>query len=504
MSSEAASQSPRDAGHSPEQSTLRGLLDQGQAALRRGQRERARRAFEAVLERDRDNEEAWLGLASLAIERGLARAICERVLQYHPESEGAQRLLHRLDARDATEALLSPQEPLSDSAPDGETATEQTHLPPMPSSREPSGADLYVPPWEFETPLPVLGAGAPEPEIISPQMRRACPETQAVIPLPHAEDSESPPGQEQAMASPLESETEETPSITQREERLAAVSKQSPAHLAPKLDTTPSSERPERAMIYEPLPMPSALVIAVARLRASSWLRHIAMLFMLGIVLFGSLGLLIMAGGDTRAHRVRLVLGVVTNTPTVTPTFTPTMTPTATSTPTQTPTSTPSPTPTITPTPVPTATPTPDWITARYLPLPLDEKWIEVDLSEQTLTAYEGIRPVLHAKISSGRANTPTIQGKFRIQRKYVAQLMTGPGYYLPNVPYVMYFYGGFALHGAYWHNKWGTPTSHGCVNLRREDAKWLFEWTDPKVPVSVQSIHATKENPGTWVLIHS
>ncbi len=71
----------------------------------------------------------------------------------------------------------------------------------------------------------------------------------------------------------------------------------------------------------------------------------------------------------------------------------------------------------------------------------------------------------------------PTPVGKFKIRSKYLAQAMSGPGYYLPNVPHVMYFYGQDALHGTYWHNNFGHPMSHGCVNLSREDAEWLYNW---------------------------
>jgi lipoprotein-anchoring transpeptidase ErfK/SrfK len=60
---------------------------------------------------------------------------------------------------------------------------------------------------------------------------------------------------------------------------------------------------------------------------------------------------------------------------------------------------------------------------------------------------------------------------------KYEAADMWGPGYYLPAVPYVMYFYEDYGLHGTYWHNNFGTPMSHGCVNFRTEDAQWLFNW---------------------------
>jgi lipoprotein-anchoring transpeptidase ErfK/SrfK len=119
------------------------------------------------------------------------------------------------------------------------------------------------------------------------------------------------------------------------------------------------------------------------------------------------------------------------------------------------------------------------------------------------LYAYEGTECVFSTRISSGKAGTATREGKFRIQRKLASQLMAGPGYYLPNVPWVQYFVGAFALHGAYWHDKWGTPTSHGCVNLRIADAKWLYDWTDPVVPEGSTYLASTSANPGTWVLVH-
>lgn len=195
-----------------------------------------------------------------------------------------------------------------------------------------------------------------------------------------------------------------------------------------------------------------------------------------------------------------------TNTPTHTPTATPTHTPT--NTPTATPTETPTPTPTETPTPTatPTATPVPPTPTAQPQPttapptgIGAGEKWIDVDLSSQRLVAYEGNRAVYWAVISSGLPATPTVTGRFNIYVKYRSAPMSGPGYYLPNVPYIMYFYKGYGLHGAYWHNNFGQPMSHGCVNLKVEDAKWLFEWTEPHVPPGVNSTSGT----GTLVVIH-
>jgi LysM repeat protein len=108
---------------------------------------------------------------------------------------------------------------------------------------------------------------------------------------------------------------------------------------------------------------------------------------------------------------------------------------------------------------------------------PTGEKWIDVNVTTQTLSAYEGDRLVFTTKVSTGVRRYPTVLGKFRIRTKLRAQTMVGPGYYLPNVPYVMYFYAGYAIHGTYWHNDFGRPRSHGCVNMSIPDAKWLYEW---------------------------
>ena len=113
-------------------------------------------------------------------------------------------------------------------------------------------------------------------------------------------------------------------------------------------------------------------------------------------------------------------------------------------------------------------------------------KWIEVNLSEQTLTAWQGDVAVMHTSISSGRSNTPTVTGRFTVGNKYKAQRMTGPGYDLPNVPWVMYFHGSYAIHGAYWHNNFGVPMSHGCVNMRTDESQMLYEWAPAGTEVYV------------------
>jgi lipoprotein-anchoring transpeptidase ErfK/SrfK len=104
-------------------------------------------------------------------------------------------------------------------------------------------------------------------------------------------------------------------------------------------------------------------------------------------------------------------------------------------------------------------------------------RWIDIDLSAQRLTAYSGNTPVRSTPVSTGLPYTPTPAGSYRIYVKYTATTMSGPGYYLPNVPYTMYFYRGYGIHGTYWHSNFGQPMSHGCVNLPTSEAQWLFHW---------------------------
>jgi LysM repeat protein len=110
-------------------------------------------------------------------------------------------------------------------------------------------------------------------------------------------------------------------------------------------------------------------------------------------------------------------------------------------------------------------------------PAPTGGKWIDINLSAQRVTAYVGNTAVRSSLASTGLPATPTPTGQYRIYVKYVSTLMTGPGYYLPNVPYTMYFYRGYGLHGTYWHANFGRPMSHGCVNLPTSEAQWFFNW---------------------------
>lgn len=143
-----------------------------------------------------------------------------------------------------------------------------------------------------------------------------------------------------------------------------------------------------------------------------------------------------------------------------------------------------------------------------------EEKWIEVDLSEQKLTAYEGSNVFLSTPISSGLPWTPTPTGEFWIWIKLRATRMEGGEgkyyYNLPNVPYVMFFqnasvpsWKGYGLHGTYWHNDFGNPHSHGCVNLPTAMAEKLYYWTSPTIPEGKNLVYASDTDPGTKIVIH-
>ncbi|MCS7177781.1 MAG: L,D-transpeptidase family protein [Anaerolineae bacterium] len=284
------------------------------------------------------------------------------------------------------------------------------------------------------------------------------------------------------------------------------------AYIARALEAHPGSERARSALRWarqrlvaqaSVSPSPPAISVQAARseyravpapvIPSRSLLRavHRQWLILGLLALLLGYGTLWLDGGLPRA-----LLAMFSPSPTwtPTPTFIPTSTPTATWTPTPTATLTPPPTPT--PTPTPTSTPTPT-MTPRptatrrpptaTLPTPVHEnRWIDVDLTRQVLTAYEGNTPVRVIVVSTGLPRTPTPTGQFRIWAKLRYDDMRGPDYYLPNVPYVMYFYGGYSLHGTYWHTNFGRPMSHGCVNLPTPEAEWLFNWAEVGTLVNI------------------
>ena len=143
------------------------------------------------------------------------------------------------------------------------------------------------------------------------------------------------------------------------------------------------------------------------------------------------------------------------------------------------------------------------------------ERWIDIDLSHQVVVAYEWKQPRYVTLASTGRARTPspeldylTPKGLHRIRGKHLTSTMDDdepgePPYSLEDVPYVMYFKGAYAFHSAFWHDQFGHPRSHGCINLAPHDAKWLYNWAGPDLPDTWHGGSATEDNPGTWVWVH-
>jgi lipoprotein-anchoring transpeptidase ErfK/SrfK len=123
-------------------------------------------------------------------------------------------------------------------------------------------------------------------------------------------------------------------------------------------------------------------------------------------------------------------------------------------------------------------------------------KLITVDIGSQTLTAWNNGQIQWRTPVSTGMWLTPTVKGSFTIQRKVPIQDMRGPSpykqyypsgrYLVKNVPHVMYFYGAYAIHGAYWHNNFGRRASHGCVNVPLLSAEWLYNFADTGTRVEV------------------
>lgn len=135
------------------------------------------------------------------------------------------------------------------------------------------------------------------------------------------------------------------------------------------------------------------------------------------------------------------------------------------------------------------------------------ERWIHVDLSEQTLVAYEDETPVFATTVSTGREGFETPTGLFRVRSKHVSTTMDDlnageESYLIEDVPWTMYFEGSYALHAAFWHHSFGRVRSHGCVNLAPADARWVFQWSTPTLPAAWHGMFADEAHVGTWIYI--
>lgn len=145
-----------------------------------------------------------------------------------------------------------------------------------------------------------------------------------------------------------------------------------------------------------------------------------------------------------------------------------------------------------------------------------DERWLDVNLAQQTLVAFEGSRPVFATLLSSGKSSKikdkdhSTPLGRWRIREKHVTTTMDGDGtaagdlpYSIEDVPYVMYFYRSYAVHGAFWHRNYGVQMSHGCINLSPLDSRRLFFFTAPQIPTGWHGVWSSSSRPGSWVVVH-
>jgi hypothetical protein len=143
----------------------------------------------------------------------------------------------------------------------------------------------------------------------------------------------------------------------------------------------------------------------------------------------------------------------------------------------------------------------------RPRPVPRNERWIRVDLDRQTLTAYEGETPVFATLVASGLPDHATPIGMYRLHAKHVSTTMddlaTDGPYSIEDVPWTMYFLGSYALHAAFWHDRFGNQRSHGCVNLAPRDARWLFFWTLPELPSAWHGVLAGV-GQGTTIVLDS
>ena len=138
------------------------------------------------------------------------------------------------------------------------------------------------------------------------------------------------------------------------------------------------------------------------------------------------------------------------------------------------------------------------------------ERWIDVDLDQELLVAYEGALPVYITMISAGAKDTPTETGVYRMWKKVSETDMSGltgeDPYSVATVPWTEFFSPekGLALHTAYWHDRFGVPRSHGCVNLSPRDARWLYFWSDPQIAPGWMMSAGVLEAPGSVVRVRS
>ncbi len=145
-----------------------------------------------------------------------------------------------------------------------------------------------------------------------------------------------------------------------------------------------------------------------------------------------------------------------------------------------------------------------------------DERWLDINVSTQTAILFKGTQPLYATLVSTGRSHRDkekdhsTPLGEWRVREKHIASTMDGDGtaagdlpYSIEGVPYVMYYEGSYAVHGAFWHENYGVKMSHGCVNMAPLDAKYFFFHTDPPVPQGWHGAWSATDRPGSRVVVH-
>jgi len=144
------------------------------------------------------------------------------------------------------------------------------------------------------------------------------------------------------------------------------------------------------------------------------------------------------------------------------------------------------------------------------------ERWLDIDIGDQSLVAYEGDKAVYATLVSSGKESKikdkdhSTPRGVFRVREKHIVTTMDGDGtaagdlpYSIEDVPYVMFFHQAYATHGAFWHQNFGHQMSHGCVNLAPLDAKWVFFFAEPRMHGGYAGAWSSEKHPGSAVVVH-
>jgi len=432
-------------------------IQQAQQARKAGDLTTARRFAEQAASAAPELEEVWLMMAALAEPQASVEHL-QRALQINPTSERAQKgmlwAMGRLDHRVSTpldqRAAPPPEEPAAQAEP--------PHPPPAAVAPQAQAASVG------EKTEPTRPVSAP----IEAQPARP----KAAIPVSHPKTVEPSP-----LAQPAKTTS------GKRRISLAAILALLTCLVAGAIIAYTAS--PVSALFARETHGPAWALAEVSKSTATASPEPTA-----------TTTFTLSPTATRTATATLTVTPSLSPSPTITETFTPTETPTSSVTPTATEMPSITPTEEASPTPLPTDTALPTRVVPTSSPAQVKnpnpvpgaggERWIDVNLSQQMVYAYEGDTLVASFVVSTGTWQYPTVTGQYRVYIKYRYKDMSGPGYFLPDVPYTMFFYAGYAIHGTYWHSNFGTPMSHGCVNLTIPDAEWLYNFASVGTLVNV------------------